>query len=47
VASWQVAQKFYIDSSFAGADFRPRNVFDATLDLSGARSSPGRATYRL
>jgi len=36
-ASWQVAQKFYIDSSFGGALISDRrNVFDATLDLSGA-----------
>lgn len=35
-ASWQVAQKFYIDDKFGGALIAGRrNVFDATLDLSG------------
>jgi LPS-assembly protein len=35
-ASWQVAQKLYIDSDFGGALIADRrNVFDATLDLSG------------
>jgi LPS-assembly protein len=35
-ASWQIAQKFYIDSNFGGALIpNRRNVFDATLDMSG------------
>jgi LPS-assembly protein len=35
-ASWQIAQKFYIDSYFGGALISGRrNVFDSTLDLSG------------
>jgi LPS-assembly protein len=35
-ASWQIAQKFYIDSTFGGALIpNRRNVFDATLDMSG------------
>jgi LPS-assembly protein len=35
-ASWQIAQKFYIDSNFGGALISGRrNVFDSTLDLSG------------
>ena len=35
-ASWQVAQKFFIDQSFGGAVIsNRRNVFDSTLDLSG------------
>jgi LPS-assembly protein len=35
-ASWQVAQKFYIDSEFGGALIpNRRNVFDATLDMTG------------
>ncbi|MGA3161040.1 MAG: LPS assembly protein LptD [Terracidiphilus sp.] len=35
-ASWQIAQKFYIDSNFGGALItNRRNVFDSTLDLSG------------
>jgi LPS-assembly protein len=35
-ASWQIAQKFFIDPDFGGAIIRNRrNVFDTTLDLSG------------
>jgi len=35
-ASWQIAQKFYIDPDFSGALIpSQRNVFDSTLDLSG------------
>ncbi|HVZ84000.1 MAG TPA: LPS assembly protein LptD [Terracidiphilus sp.] len=35
-ASWQIAQKFYIDPNFGGAVLpNRRNVFDSTLDLSG------------
>ena len=35
-ASWQIAQKFYIDSDFGGALISGRrNVFDATLDMTG------------
>ncbi|MGA2047001.1 MAG: LPS assembly protein LptD [Terracidiphilus sp.] len=35
-ASWQIAQKFYIDPSFGGAIIpNRRNVFDSTLDLTG------------
>ncbi len=35
-ASWQIAQKFYIDSDFGGALIPSRrNVFDATLDMTG------------
>jgi LPS-assembly protein len=35
-ASWQIAQKFYIDSTFGGALIpNRRNVFDATLDMTG------------
>ncbi len=35
-ASWQIAQKYFIDSNFGGALIPDRrNVFDATLDLSG------------
>jgi LPS-assembly protein len=35
-ASWQIAQKFYIDPDFGGALIpNRRNVFDATLDMSG------------
>ena len=35
-ASWQIAQKFYIDPNFGGALVAGRrNVFDTTLDLSG------------
>lgn len=35
-ASWQIAQKFYIDPDFGGAILNDRrNVFDSTLDLSG------------
>jgi LPS-assembly protein len=35
-ASWQIAQKFYIDPNFGGALISGRrNVFDSTLDLSG------------
>ena len=35
-ASWQIAQKYYIDPSFGGALIRDRrNVFDSTLDLTG------------
>jgi LPS-assembly protein len=35
-ASWQVAQKFFIDPNFGGAVIpNRRNVFDSTLDLSG------------
>jgi LPS-assembly protein len=34
--SWKIAQKFYIDPDFSGALIsNRRNVFDATLDLSG------------
>jgi LPS-assembly protein len=34
-ASWQIAQKFYIDPNFGGALIpNRRNVFDSTLDLS-------------
>ena len=34
-ASWQVAQKYYLDPNFGGALIHDRrNVFDATLDLS-------------
>lgn len=35
-ASWQIAQKFFINSNFGGALIPDRrNVFDPTLDLSG------------
>jgi len=35
-ASWQIAQKFYIDPNFGGALIpNRRNVFDATLDMTG------------
>jgi LPS-assembly protein len=35
-ASWQIAQKYYIDPNFDGALITGRrNVFDSTLDLSG------------
>lgn len=35
-ASWQIAQKFFIDRDFGGAIIPDRrNVFDTTLDLSG------------
>ena len=35
-ASWQIAQQFFIDPNFGGALIpNRRNVFDATLDLSG------------
>jgi LPS-assembly protein len=35
-ASWQIAQKYFIDRHFGGALIRDRrNVFDATLDQSG------------
>ncbi len=35
-ASWQIAQKFFIDPNFGGAVLNDRgNVFDSTLDLSG------------
>ena len=35
-ASWQIAQKFFIDPDFGGALIPGRrNVFDTTLDLSG------------
>jgi len=35
-ASWQIAQKFFIDPDFGGALISGRrNVFDATLDLTG------------
>jgi LPS-assembly protein len=41
-ASWQVAQKLYIDSTFGGAVIAgQRNVFDATLDLSGVAFMTG------
>jgi LPS-assembly protein len=34
-ASWQIAQKFFIDPRFGGALIRnSRNVFDSTLDIS-------------
>ncbi|KAA6457495.1 LPS-assembly protein LptD [Acidobacteria bacterium AB60] len=35
-ASWQIAQKYYLDSKFGGALLPGRrNVFDSTLDLTG------------
>ena len=35
-ASWQIAQKYFIDPTFGGAIISGRrNVFDSTLDLSG------------
>jgi len=35
-ASWQIAQKFFIDPDFGGALIpNQRNVFNATLDMSG------------
>jgi LPS-assembly protein len=35
-ASWQIAQKFFLDPNFGGALIpNRRNVFDSTLDLSG------------
>jgi LPS-assembly protein len=35
-ASWQIAQKYFIDRNFGGALISgQRNVFDSTLDLSG------------
>jgi LPS-assembly protein len=35
-ASWQIAQKFFIDPDFGGALINNRrNVFDSTLDLTG------------
>jgi LPS-assembly protein len=35
-ASWQVAQKFFLDPNFGGALIpNRRNVFDSTLDLTG------------
>jgi LPS-assembly protein len=35
-ASWQIAQKFFIDPNFGGAIIPDRrNVFDSTLDLTG------------
>jgi len=35
-ASWQIAQKFYLDPTFGGALIpNRRNVFDTTLDLTG------------
>jgi LPS-assembly protein len=35
-ASWQIAQKFFIDPNFGGAIIpNRRNVFDSTLDLTG------------
>jgi LPS-assembly protein len=35
-ASWQVAEKYYLDPNFGGAIISGRrNVFDSTLDLSG------------
>ncbi|MGA7109886.1 MAG: LPS-assembly protein LptD, partial [Terracidiphilus sp.] len=35
-ASWQIAQKFFLDPNFGGAIIPGRrNVFDSTLDLSG------------
>jgi LPS-assembly protein len=35
-ASWQIAQKFFINPTFGGAVLNDRrNVFDSTLDLSG------------
>jgi len=35
-ASWQIAQKYFIDSRFGGALIpNRRNVFDSTLDLTG------------
>jgi LPS-assembly protein len=36
-ASWQIAQKYFIDPTFGGALIpNRRNVFDSTLDMSGA-----------
>ena len=43
-ASWQIAQKFFIDPNFGGALIpNRRNVFDSTLDLSGVAflTAPG------
>ena len=35
-ASWQIAQKFFVDSTFGGALIPDRrNVFDSTLDMTG------------
>ena len=35
-ASWQIAQKFFVDPTFGGALIpNQRNVFDSTLDLTG------------
>jgi LPS-assembly protein len=35
-ASWQIAQKYYLDSDFGGAVIpNRRNIFDSTLDLTG------------
>ena len=35
-ASWQIAQRYYIDPKFGGALIRDRrNVFDSTLELTG------------
>jgi len=35
-ASWQIAQKYFLDPNFGGAVIpNRRNVFDSTLDLSG------------
>jgi LPS-assembly protein len=35
-ASWQIAQKYFVDPNFGGAVIpNRRNVFDSTLDLSG------------
>jgi LPS-assembly protein len=35
-ASWQIAQKFFLDPNFGGALIsNRRNVFDSTLDLTG------------
>lgn len=35
-ASWQIAQRFYLDSNFGGAPIQDRrNIFDSTLDLTG------------
>lgn len=35
-ASWQIAQRFYLDPDFGGATINDRrNIFDSTLDLTG------------
>jgi len=46
-ASWQIAQKFYLDPNFGGAILpNRRNVFDSTLDLTGVAFLTGRAIFR-